>query len=152
MLVWKAMPSITEMMSEIFLLDAVIASIVDTTAPTARPPCVAAALAEFASWLAWRAVSALSLTVAVSCSIEAEVCCRFEACSSVRWDRSALPDAIWPEPVAMESELWRTWPTMSTRRSRMAFIVASMLVVSPGRTVTSLARSPSAMRRAAAAA
>ena len=31
-----------------------------------------------------RAVSAEVLTVPVSCSIEAAVCCRFEACSSVR--------------------------------------------------------------------
>ena len=55
-----------------------------------------------------RAVSAFCFTVAVSSSIDAAVCSRLDACSSVRCDRSALPLAISPVPVAIESLLIRT--------------------------------------------
>ncbi len=103
MLVWKAMPSITPMMSAILRLDAEIASIVCTTAPTAEPPLAAMSLAEPASRSASTAVAALLLTVELSCSMEAAVCCRLAACASVRWLRSALPVATWLEPVAIDS-------------------------------------------------
>ena len=36
--------------------------------------------------------------------MEAAVCCRLDACSSVRCDRSAVPLAISAEAVAIESE------------------------------------------------
>ena len=49
---------------------------------------------DAASWLAWRAVSALWRTVPVSCSIELAVCCRLLAACSVRALRSWLPLAI----------------------------------------------------------
>ncbi|MCY1377293.1 hypothetical protein D9M69_648580 [compost metagenome] len=41
MLVWKAMPSITEMMSEIFWLEVWMAFMLSTTWPTTSPPCTA---------------------------------------------------------------------------------------------------------------
>jgi len=43
--------------------------------------------------------------VPVSSSIDAAVCCRLLACSSVRWLRSAFPVAICALPVAMLSLL-----------------------------------------------
>jgi hypothetical protein len=96
------------------------------------------------------AVSALARTLTVSSSIEAAVCCRLLACASVRWLRSALPLAIWTEPVAIESLDWRTWPTTSARRSRMRCMAATMLVVSPVRVRTCTPRLPSAMALAMA--
>ncbi len=107
------------MMSTILRDDEEISSIVDTTWPTTRPPSAAAAVALLAICVAARAVSAFCLTVAVSSSIDAAVCCRLLACSSVRWLRSVLPAAIWLDPVAMESELLRTRETMLTRLSFM---------------------------------
>jgi hypothetical protein len=109
------MPSITPMMSAIFFELPMMASMVATTWPTTSPPRSAAALAEPASSDALRAVSELFCSVEVSSSIEAAVCCRLAACSPVRWLRSALPGAIWWEPVALESLVWRSWATMPTR-------------------------------------
>gem|GEM_PF-2658027 len=94
MLVWKAMPSITLMMSAIFFDEASMADIVVTTWPTTSPPCEATPAAPWASWLAWRACSAFWRTVEVSSSIEAAVSSRLAACCSVRRDRSLLPVAI----------------------------------------------------------
>ncbi|CAM3513725.1 hypothetical protein ACAN107058_07830 [Paracidovorax anthurii] len=113
-LVWKAMESITPMMSEILSEEAAISCIVSTTRPTMVPPCSAACAARAASWLASRAVSELVLTVLLSSSIEAAVSSRLLACCSVRWLRSALPMAISAAPVAMFSLPLRTWPTMFT--------------------------------------
>jgi len=50
--------------------------------------------APLASWSASRAFSAFWPTVDVSSSMEAAVSSMLEACSSVRADRSALPEAI----------------------------------------------------------
>ncbi len=150
MFVWKAMPSITPMMSPIFLDDAAMSFIVSTTRPTAMPPRPAAAEASVASWLAVPAVSAFERTLPVSCSIAAAVCCRLLACSSVRWLRSVLPVAISADPVAMLSLDSRTWPTTSARRSRMRRIAARMLVVSPSRVFTATPRLPCAIALAMA--
>jgi hypothetical protein len=43
MLVWKAMPSITPMMSAIFFDELAMSCMVATTAPTTSPPLAAAA-------------------------------------------------------------------------------------------------------------
>jgi hypothetical protein len=59
MLVWKAMPSITPMMSAIFLELWLISSMVLTTWPTTWPPRAATSALATAIWLAWRAASAL---------------------------------------------------------------------------------------------
>ncbi len=150
MLVWNAMPSITPMMSPILRDDVAISFMVSTTRLTATPPRPAAAEASVASWLATPAVSALERTLPVSCSIDAAVCCRLPACASVRWLRSALPLAISEEPVAIESLDRRTWPTTSASRPRMRCMAARMLVVSPARVRTSMARLPSAIALAMA--
>ncbi len=139
------MPSMTPMMSAIFLDDAAMSCIVFTTVPTTSPPLTAAADAPAASWLAWPAVSALALTVPESSSIDAAVCCRLLACSSVRWLRSALPVAICAEPVAIDSLLARTWPTICARLSFMRESARSSCAVSslPCTTMREL-RSPAA--------
>ena len=58
MFVWKAMPSMTPMMSAIFFELALISSIVETTCDTTSPPRRATVAAEAASWLAVAADSA----------------------------------------------------------------------------------------------
>ncbi len=91
MFVWKAMPSITLMMSAICLELSLIPFIVSTTWPTTVPPLTATVEAPWANWLACLALSAFCFTVAPSCSIEAAVSSSADACSSVRPDRSWLP-------------------------------------------------------------
>ncbi|CAM3652179.1 hypothetical protein ACAN107058_12720 [Paracidovorax anthurii] len=144
MLVWKAMESMTPMMSPILREDAVMSSMVRTTLPTTSPPRAAVAEAEEASWDAVRTVSAFCLTVEFISSMEAAVCWRLEACSSVRWLRSALPVAIWEAPVAMDSLLWRTSETTCARLARMAPMAARTLEESPERRSTRTARLPRA--------
>ncbi len=109
------MPSITPMMSAIFLDDALISSIVETTCDTTAPPRAATSAAEDASWFAWLAASADWRTVPVSCSIDEAVSCRLDAASSVRVDRSWLPVAISLLAVPMLSVELRTWPTRVRR-------------------------------------
>ena len=90
-------------------------------------------------------MSALFLTVAVSCSIDAAVCWRLLACSSVRWLRSALPWAICAEPVAIDSDALRTSPTMATRLVFISFNAPSRVPISSSRSTTMVApRSPDA--------
>ncbi len=93
------MPSMTPMMSAIFLDDELISSIVATTCETTAPPRRATCVAELASWLAWAAASALWRTLPVSCDSELAVCCRLLAVCSVRWLRSWLPVAISEDAV-----------------------------------------------------
>jgi len=88
MLVWKAMLSMTPMISEIFFELAWISPMVTTTCFTTAPPFTTPAFDVFASSLACLAFSAFCLTVALSCSIEDDVSSRLLACSSVRLDRS----------------------------------------------------------------
>lgn len=94
MLVWKAMPSITEMMSPMRRDEASIPPIVSTTFPTTPPPCPATREAPLANSLAWRACSAFWCTVEVSSSMDAAVSSKLAACCSVRRDKSPLPAAI----------------------------------------------------------
>ncbi len=101
MLVWNEMPSMTLMISAIFLDEDSIPLMVSTTLPAISPPCDATRAAPMASWLAWRALSAFCLTVEVSSSIEAAVSSRLAACCSVRCDRSWLPAAISPVAAPM---------------------------------------------------
>ena len=108
MLVWKAMPSITLMMSamrrELWLMSPMVV----TTSPTTWPPRAATSAAEPASWLAWRAASADWRTVAVSSSMLCAVSARLLAVCSVRPDRSWLPLAISALAVVMLSTAVRT--------------------------------------------
>ncbi|OGA73551.1 MAG: hypothetical protein A2X72_07210 [Burkholderiales bacterium GWF1_66_17] len=78
------MPLITPMMSPIFLLLWLISSMVVISWPITWPPRTAMAEADAASWLAWRAASALWRTVLVSCSMLAAVSSRLLAAYSVR--------------------------------------------------------------------
>jgi hypothetical protein len=133
------------MMSVILRLASVMPAMVVTNAPTAWPPSAAQLLAASAIWLAWRVVSALACTVAVSCSMDAAVSCRLLACSSVRWLKSRLPVAICVVPVAMLSLLWRTVPTTLTRLAFMrARACISCAVSSCPRTSMRELRSPDA--------
>src|SRR5471030_391022 len=93
-LVWKAMPSITPMISAIFFDESLIEAIVPTTWATSVPPLMATSDADTASLLACTACSAFCLTVAVSCSIDEAVSSSEAACCSVRLDKSRLPAAI----------------------------------------------------------
>jgi hypothetical protein len=87
-----------------------------TTWDTTVPPRAATAAADVASWLAWRAESADWLTVLVSASIEAAVCCRLDAVCSVRADKSWLPAAISDEAIVMESTELRISPAILPQR------------------------------------
>ncbi len=112
MLVWKAMPSMVPMMSAIWREESSMLRIVSTTRSTTSPPWRATSEAFSASWLACCALSAFSLTVLDSCSIDAAVCCSALACCSVRALRSLLPAAICALAVATPSAPWRTPATM----------------------------------------
>ena len=90
-LVWKAMLLMTLVISAIFFELSEIPLMVLTTSSTSEPPRLAVVEATSASWLAWRALSAFSFTVAVSCSMLAAVSSSAAACSSVREERSLLP-------------------------------------------------------------
>ena len=120
MLVWKAMESITPMMSAILWLESVMCCMLATTWPTTSPPRCAAWAAWPASRLAWRAVSADCVTVAVSSSMLAAVSSRLAAVCSVRADRSWLPVAIWLDAADTDSTPERTSPTTARRRAAMA--------------------------------
>ena len=98
-LVWKAMPSITLIISAIFCELVEISRIVCTTLSTTLPPRCAVSEALNARWLAWRAFSAFCFTVAVSCSMLAAVSSSEAACCSVREERSLLPVAISLAPL-----------------------------------------------------
>ena len=71
MLVWKAMPSITPMISEMRRELSVMADIVRTTSCTVRPPSSATLQASCASVLAWDARSAFSVK---PCTVTRSVC------------------------------------------------------------------------------
>ena len=79
-----------------------ICRIVSTTACTAGRRVRSPPSPWPTSAFAWRALSAFCLTVDVICSMLAAVSCSDAACCSVRCDRSRLPCAISPVPVAIE--------------------------------------------------
>ncbi|MNZ90259.1 hypothetical protein D3C78_1092160 [compost metagenome] len=80
MLVWKAIESITLMISVIRCEVAVISPMVLTTWPITTPLSRTEPEAAPASWLALRALPAFCCTVAVSCSMLAAVSCSEAAC------------------------------------------------------------------------
>ncbi|MNQ74033.1 hypothetical protein D3C85_887820 [compost metagenome] len=152
MFVWKAMPSMTAMMSPIFFDEALMAPMVSTTWLTTPPAWLATCEAEMANWLAWRALSAFWRTVDVISSMVDAVSSSEPACCSVRADRSWLPEAISPDAVEIDSASVRTWLTRWARLSRMALIAISKLDVSPGRVSMCVVRSPWAICATMAAA
>ena len=90
MLVWKAIPSITAMISDMRPALRSIASTECTACSITPLPCSTA----WRTWAVQRsaatAVSALFCTTAVTCSTLTTVCATFEACSSVRAARAWL--------------------------------------------------------------
>ncbi|MCW0448845.1 hypothetical protein NB706_001679 [Xanthomonas sacchari] len=146
MLVWKAMPSMTEMMSAILFDEASMPLMVSTTWPTTLPPCEATAAAPTANWLAWRACSAFCFTVEVSSSIDAAVSSRLAACCSVRRDRSSLPAAISEAAALMLTAAVWMRPTMPVNWSAVALASSRMVANTPWNSPSMRAvRSPAAM-------
>ncbi|CAB3743241.1 hypothetical protein LMG1231_05893 [Achromobacter denitrificans] len=147
MLVWKAMPSMTETISTTLLELSVMFCMVLTTSATAALPRCATSEAVPASWFAWRALSAFCFTVAAICSMEAAVSSSEAACSSVRLDRSWLPAAIWWAPTVISSTPRWTADTVRVRLSCMRLMAANIKPISLLlRTSIRPVKSPSAIR------
>ncbi|MNU39903.1 hypothetical protein D3C71_286060 [compost metagenome] len=145
MLVWKAMPSMTPMMSAILFDEASICRMVATTCAMTAPPRCATPDAVSASTCAWRALSAFCLTVEVSSSMEEAVSSSELACCSVRADRSRLPAATSDEAEAIVSVPARTVPTVCARLSFMRLSACNSCPISSRDcTVIWLRKSPAA--------
>ncbi|CCJ75175.1 FIG00453152: hypothetical protein [Cronobacter muytjensii 530] len=148
-LVWKEILFITSVMSAILRELAEISCMVCTTSRTTPPPRPAVCEAVAAIWLAWRALSALFFTVAVSCSMLAAVCTTALDCCSVRAASALLPDAISPAVWVIRPTLARSSPVISRRRAFIRAIAPVSLPNSSWRSVAICAlRSPSAIRSA----
>ena len=137
MLVWKAMASMTPMISPILDEALEMSSMVLTALPTTSPPLVAELLADWARRVAMAAASADWRTLAVSCDSEAEVSCRLLAEDSVRLDRSRLPSLISSVAVFMDSTPLRTSlstvPICSTKPLKDEAICATSSLPDTGR-------------------
>ncbi len=145
-LVWKAMPSMTPMMSAIFLLLASMPCMVCTTLRTACPPSVTTRWASRVMRSADCAWSALWATVEPSSSMAAAVCSSALASLSVRAARSWLP---WAISALARATLWAcsfTPPTTRVRPVLVVFMASSRWPISSWRSLcTRKVRSPSAM-------
>ena len=122
MLVWKAMLSMTPMMSAIFFELSWISPMVTTTRLTTSPPRTTPSFELLASSLACLAFSAFCRTVALSSSMELAVSSRLLACSSVRLDKSLLPAAISCDAVLIASVASLIRPTTSRNRSTVVLV------------------------------
>mmetsp|Transcript_16667 Transcript_16667/g.31257 ORF Transcript_16667/g.31257 Transcript_16667/m.31257 type:complete len:244 (+) Transcript_16667:659-1390(+) len=150
MLVWKAMPSITPMMSPIFFELALISSMVSTTLETTAPPLLADWRAVTAMPAARRVRSLAPLSVEAICSTEAAVFCRLAAERVVRSARLALLSAIEPEFCATSLAAVDTSRTTPDSAVCMSFMACSIwLSSSRPSTWMSCVRSPLAMASAA---
>ncbi|MNL23466.1 hypothetical protein D3C87_1448560 [compost metagenome] len=139
------MPSITAMMSVTLRELALMACMVSTTLPTMAPPRSATPDADAASPLAVRARSVFCFTMAVSSLMLDAVSSSVAACSSVRWDRSVLPAAIWCDADEIESLDALMRVTRSVSMSSISPSPPSRRPKSPPRSVSnSLLRSPAA--------
>ena len=141
------MPSMSPVISAIFDELSLISVIVATTRPTTSLPRVATSEALAASVLACCAFSAFCFTVEVNSSMLDAVSSSEAACSSVREDKSTLPEAISLEPVAILSADSRTCPMSLTRLDCIAAMEASTLPPGADSPPATMPRSPSAMRR-----
>src|SRR5581483_5254522 len=130
-LVWKAMSSMTPMMSAIFFDASLIPAMAATAWLTTEPPFSAWSRAARASWLACAALSAFCLTVVVISSMEEAVSSREADCSSVRRERLVLPAEISSAErftsVAVDL-MPRTMPAMLSRSE----LIPSAMVRSSG--------------------
>ena len=153
MLVRKAMPSITLMMSCMRCEPAWMSPMVRATSLITSPPCRAASLATATAWLAWRAAAAVSRAAPWISLMAAAVSCSCAAACWLRWARSRLPPAMASLARAISSAQARTWPTEAVSCPAMKPITcskrsSSLRAAACGRGD----RSPSAMARAAASA
>ena len=114
--VWKAISSITAMISAIRCEFCWISCIVATTRCTSLPPCSATVAAPVARSLALRAASAFSLTVLFSSSIAEAVSSSEPACCSVRWPRSCVPSSISRDCTSTSSDERRVSSMICDRR------------------------------------
>ena len=117
----------TLMMSEILREDSSIRDIASTAWATTSPPRVRNLAGAVADWLACWAFSAFFFTVAEISSIDAEVCSRLAACSSVRCDRSVVLVEISAEAFATSPAAALILPMVSDRR--VAVVLALSLSV-----------------------
>src|SRR3989344_3371256 len=153
MLVWKAMESMTPVMSAILRELVVIWSMVVTTWDTTAPPRAATSAADEAKSLAWREDWALCCTVLVSSSMDEAVSSRLAAVCSVRWLRSWLPLAISELAVVMLPAASCTWRTRPRKASCMRHMADTSWPTSSWfMAATSRERSPLAMRSASSCA
>ena len=153
MLVWNAMPLITEVISPILRELSLMALMVWITSPTTAWPRLAWLAASSDRVFACSALCAFCFTVVVRCSTLEAVCCSALACDSVRVDRSELPCAISLEAPLRASVPTRTSLTMRARLSRMSRKPASRRAASSlPCTSMSEARSPRATRAVASTA
>ncbi|XPE61919.1 hypothetical protein ACNKHT_12225 [Shigella flexneri] len=99
-MVWKAIPSITLIMSPIFCELVAISCVVShgTDLNTAR---LRRCRGIFCQFRRLSCVMAFCPTVAVNCSILAAVCASDAACCSVRLERSLLPATISAIPMCI---------------------------------------------------
>ncbi|MNL34723.1 hypothetical protein D3C87_1567090 [compost metagenome] len=121
-LVWKAMSSITRMMSEIFCEAVSMRAMASTAWPAMAPPDWAAFIASSAISVAWRAAWAEALTEAASSSVVAAVSSSEEACSSVRLERSSAPMLISRAAVPTSAEVVWIVATVSESRSTVSLM------------------------------
>ena len=121
-LVWKAMSSMTRMMSEIFCEALSMRAIASTAWPAIAPPLCAACIASSAIAAAWREAWAEALTEAASSSVVAAVSSSEEACSSVRFDRSSAPMLISRAASPTSAEVSWIVRTVGERRSTVSLI------------------------------
>lgn len=134
-------PVISAILAELALMSV----IVSTIRPTAELPRCATSDALLARPLACCALSAFRRTVEVSCSMLDAVSCNDAACCSVRDDRSWLPDAISPAPVATLPDAVRTSEIRRIRFACMSRIEASTLPAGAAPVVASAPRLPAAI-------
>ncbi|KAF1052576.1 MAG: hypothetical protein GAK34_01219 [Delftia tsuruhatensis] len=114
-LVWKAMLSMTPMISPMRREEPRMCSMAEPTSWMAAPLLPATWRLWSLSWAMSWAVSAVCATVPDISSIEAAVCCRLVAWDSVRCARSKLPWAISWAVVAKPRISVRTSPTTARR-------------------------------------
>ena len=116
-LVCRAISSITVMMSAIFFDDSSMRDIACTASATTWPLRSAVSRVSLAYWFASFACSAFFLTVTDISSIEADVCSRLAACSSVRDDRSVVLEEISAEALDTSCAASLIWETIAPMRS-----------------------------------
>ena len=128
MLVWKAMPSITPMMSCTRCELVRIACIVSTASRMRLPPDSAISCTRLASCSTARASSAFCFTEPLRSCTLAEVCSRLAAWRSVRWASSPVPAAS--DSLACETKV-ASLRMSATSADMLAFMSSSDAAIAP---------------------